>query len=134
MRSEMVLLRERVEDKEKENAQLSQQINHLELTIDTICVALKKRGLVISVQGEMVNIEDKRREQRPQRASARCDSRTMKPYDRSSCKIRSLCLLLSFALSVLIFISKRGKDCSMSLRKYVVSPFSTPARGVLNGV
>jgi septal ring factor EnvC (AmiA/AmiB activator) len=60
MQSEMVLLRGRIEDKEKENAQLSQKINHLELTIDTICSALKKRGLVISVQGEMVNIEDKR--------------------------------------------------------------------------
>lgn len=60
LQSEMTILRGRVEDKDKENAQLTQKINHLELTIDTICAALKKRGLIISVQGEMVNIEDKR--------------------------------------------------------------------------
>lgn len=60
MQSEMAVLRGKIEDKGKENEQLNKKIIHLELTIDTICVALKKRGLIISVQGEMVNIEDKR--------------------------------------------------------------------------
>jgi septal ring factor EnvC (AmiA/AmiB activator) len=60
MQSEMAVLRGKIEDKEKENEQLNKKITHLELTIDTICAALKKRGLIISVQGEMVNIEDKR--------------------------------------------------------------------------
>src|SRR5581483_695211 len=53
LRTEVETLRERVEDAEKENSRLEQ-------IIDTICVALKKRGLVISIQGEMVSIEDKR--------------------------------------------------------------------------
>jgi hypothetical protein len=53
MRDEIQLLRERVEDTEKENMRLEQ-------IIDTICAALKKRGLVISIQGEMINIQDKR--------------------------------------------------------------------------
>lgn len=60
MQSEMAVLNRRVEDKEKENEHLNKKITHLELTIDTICTALKRRGLIISVQGEMVNIEDKR--------------------------------------------------------------------------
>lgn len=53
MRTEMETLRERVEDAEKENQRLEQ-------IIDTIYIALKKRGLVITVQGEMINIQDKR--------------------------------------------------------------------------
>lgn len=53
MRDEIQLLRERVEDAEKENIRLEQ-------TIQTICVALKKRGLVISIQGEMINIQDRK--------------------------------------------------------------------------
>jgi hypothetical protein len=53
MRTELETLRERIEDAEKENSRLEQ-------IIDTICVALKKRGLVITIQGEMVSIEDKR--------------------------------------------------------------------------
>jgi hypothetical protein len=53
MRSEMETLRERIEDAEEENARLEQ-------IIDTICAALKKRGLVISIQGEMINIEDRK--------------------------------------------------------------------------
>lgn len=60
MQSEMAVMNQRIEDKEKENEQLNKKITHLELTIDTICAALKRRGLVISVQGEMVSIEDKR--------------------------------------------------------------------------
>jgi|SRR5579872_1186286 len=31
----------------------------LEQTIDTICAALRIRGLVITIQGEMIHIEDK---------------------------------------------------------------------------
>ena len=60
MQSEMAVMNQRIEDKEKANEQLNKKITHLELTIDTICAALKKRGLIISVQGEMINIEDKR--------------------------------------------------------------------------
>lgn len=52
MRSEIETLREKVEDVKKDNHKLQQ-------TIDTICEALKIRGLVISIQGEMVNIADK---------------------------------------------------------------------------
>lgn len=53
LRAEVETLRERVEDAEKENTRLEQ-------IIDTICVALKKRGLIITVQGEMINIEDRK--------------------------------------------------------------------------
>lgn len=53
MQSEMTILRERIEDAEKENSRLEQ-------IIDTICSALKRRGLIITVQGEMINIQDKR--------------------------------------------------------------------------
>lgn len=53
MRSEIQTLRERVEDTEKENIRL-------ELTIQTICAALEKKNFVITIQGEMVNIEDRR--------------------------------------------------------------------------
>lgn len=51
MRSELETLRERIEDAEKENSRLEQ-------IIDTICSALKIRGMVITVQGEMVHIQD----------------------------------------------------------------------------
>lgn len=51
MKSELDTLRGRIEDTEKENAGLKQ-------TIQTICEALKLRGLVITIQGEMVNIQD----------------------------------------------------------------------------
>lgn len=53
MQTEIQTLRERVDDAEKENIKLEQ-------TISTICTALEKRGMVISIQGEMINIEDKR--------------------------------------------------------------------------
>ena len=53
LETEMSILRERVEDTEKENMRLQQ-------IIDTICAALKRRGLIITVQGEMINIQDKR--------------------------------------------------------------------------
>jgi hypothetical protein len=51
MSLELQTLRERIEDAEKENARLDQ-------IIDTICAALKRRGLIISVQGEMIHIQD----------------------------------------------------------------------------
>jgi hypothetical protein len=53
MQGEMAVLRERVEDTEKENARLEQ-------IIDTICVALGRKGFVITIQGEMVNIQDRK--------------------------------------------------------------------------
>jgi len=53
MQTEIQTLRERVDDTEKENIRLEQ-------TMQTICVALEKKGFVITIQGEMVNIEDKR--------------------------------------------------------------------------
>jgi cell division protein FtsB len=53
LQSEMLVLQKRVDDAEQENAKLNQ-------TIDTICAALKKLGLIVTVQGEIVSIEDKR--------------------------------------------------------------------------
>lgn len=53
MQAEIQTLRVRVEDTEKENVRLQQ-------IIQTICTALEKKGFVISIQGEMINIEDKR--------------------------------------------------------------------------
>lgn len=58
MRSELETLRERVEDKEKENVQLHQKIVRCEQIIDTICSALKLRGLNITIQNEIINIQD----------------------------------------------------------------------------
>src|SRR5690242_15647473 len=52
LRAEVETLRERVEDAEKENSRLEQ-------IIETICSALKKRGLIISIQGEMISIQDR---------------------------------------------------------------------------
>lgn len=52
MQAEINVLRGRTDDQKKE-------IVKLEQTIDTICTALKLRGLVITIQGEMVNIQDK---------------------------------------------------------------------------
>lgn len=51
LQAELTILRQRVTDTEKENIKLQQ-------TIDTICSALKMRGLIITVQGEMINIQD----------------------------------------------------------------------------
>src|SRR5690348_17191958 len=53
MGKEIQILRERVDDAEKENIRL-------ELTIQTICAALEKKNFFITIQGEMVNIEDRR--------------------------------------------------------------------------
>jgi len=51
MHLESQSLRRRIEDVEKENAKLEQ-------TIETICMALKTRGMLISIQGEMISIEN----------------------------------------------------------------------------
>lgn len=59
MRSEIETLRERMEDKDKENEKLNNKIIQLEQTIDTICTALKIRGMIITIQGEMINIQDR---------------------------------------------------------------------------
>lgn len=52
MQGEIASLRRKVEDLNKDKIKLEQ-------TIDTICSALKIRGMVISVQGEMIHIEDR---------------------------------------------------------------------------
>lgn len=51
MQSEINTLRGRTDDLKKENTRQ-------EAVIDTICIALKTRGLIISIQGEMVTIQD----------------------------------------------------------------------------
>lgn len=52
LQTELTTLRGRVADTEKENIRLEQ-------TIQTICSALKLRGMIITIQGEMINIQDK---------------------------------------------------------------------------
>lgn len=52
MQADASILRGKIEDMAKDNTRLSQ-------TIDTICAALKIKGMVITIQGEIVNIEDK---------------------------------------------------------------------------
>lgn len=51
LQAEVATLRNRIEDAEKENMRLQQ-------TIQTICAALKVRGMVITIQGEMIHIQD----------------------------------------------------------------------------
>ena len=51
LEAEVSALTRKVDSITKENARLEQ-------TIDTICMALKTRGMLISIQGEMINIED----------------------------------------------------------------------------
>lgn len=64
MRDEIDTLRGTMENREKEyEARLKkaeEKNAHLEQTIDTICTALKSLGLIVTVQGEIVSIEDKR--------------------------------------------------------------------------
>lgn len=50
MQSELTILRGRVEDVKRENSRL-------EHVIDTICGALKSKGIIITISGEMINIE-----------------------------------------------------------------------------
>lgn len=52
MQGEIASLRRKVDDITKDNTKLQQ-------TIDTICSALKIRGMVISIQGELIHIEDR---------------------------------------------------------------------------
>lgn len=51
LQAEVATLRNRIEDAEKENTRLQQ-------VIQTICAALKVRGMVITIQGEMIHIQD----------------------------------------------------------------------------
>ncbi len=51
LESEITTLRMRIEDVEREN-------NRLQQTILTICEALKKRGLAVSIDGNLVSISD----------------------------------------------------------------------------
>lgn len=51
MKDEIDTLRRKVEDTAKENTRLKQ-------IIDTIIAALKKRGLAVTIDGDMVNIVD----------------------------------------------------------------------------
>jgi|SRR5436853_2537924 len=52
MNVEIDMLNRRVDDTAKDNTRLKQ-------TIDTICSALKRKGLLITVDGDLVNIEEK---------------------------------------------------------------------------
>lgn len=64
LRAEIETLREKMNDAEKENQsrlkKAEEKSAHLEQTIETICTALKSLGLIVTVQGEIVSIEDKR--------------------------------------------------------------------------
>jgi F0F1-type ATP synthase alpha subunit len=51
LQAELATLRGRVGDAEKERVRL-------EHTIETICAALLTKGMVITIQGEMVNIQE----------------------------------------------------------------------------
>ena len=51
LESELSQLRQRLDDLKEENTRLKQ-------TIDTICAALKSRGLAVTVEGDMVSIRD----------------------------------------------------------------------------
>jgi hypothetical protein len=61
LQAEMEVSRKKDEDKDKEITRLKQEVSQLKQTIVTICVALKRRfGLIITVDDDMVSIEDKR--------------------------------------------------------------------------
>lgn len=51
MQTEISVLRVRLEDLEQENKRLEQVIN-------TLCVALKKRGLIVTIDGNIVTVSD----------------------------------------------------------------------------
>ncbi|GCE07373.1 hypothetical protein KDAU_47020 [Dictyobacter aurantiacus] len=51
LESELTGMRARLEDMKAENTRLS-------LIIDTICVALRRRGIAVSIDGDMVSISD----------------------------------------------------------------------------
>jgi hypothetical protein len=56
LNQEMAVLRGRLEDLEKENKRLDQ-------VIITICSALKRRGMVVSIEGNLVTVTDGRNSQ-----------------------------------------------------------------------
>lgn len=60
MQAEINTLRGRMEDSQKENARKIQSLykenTRLEHIIDTICTALKTQGIIISINGEIINI------------------------------------------------------------------------------
>lgn len=60
MNTEIETLRRQIDDKEKENAQKIRSVQkenvRLEHIIDTICAALKTQGIIISINGEIINI------------------------------------------------------------------------------
>ena len=51
MEQEISVLRDRLEDLEAENKRLEQ-------VLYTLCEALKKRGLVVTIEGSMVTVSD----------------------------------------------------------------------------
>ncbi|HEX4207876.1 MAG TPA: hypothetical protein VHZ51_27490 [Ktedonobacteraceae bacterium] len=51
MQSEIAVLRSRLEDLENENKRLDQ-------VIYTLCEALKKRGLIVTIEGHIVTVSD----------------------------------------------------------------------------
>ncbi|WP_136625291.1 hypothetical protein [Dictyobacter kobayashii] len=51
LEAELTGMRARLEDMKAENTRLS-------LIIDTICVALRRRGIAVSIDGDMVSISD----------------------------------------------------------------------------
>ncbi len=51
LESELEQLRQRLDDLKEENARLK-------LTIETICAALKSRGMAVTIEGDMVSIRD----------------------------------------------------------------------------
>jgi hypothetical protein len=50
MQAEMSILKTRIDDERKENIRLGH-------VIDTICAALKSKGIIISISGEMITID-----------------------------------------------------------------------------
>ena len=51
LEADIAHLRERLDELREENT-------HLRLVIDTICTALKSRGLIIKIDGDMISIDD----------------------------------------------------------------------------
>jgi cell division protein FtsB len=54
LESEITALRQRLEDVARENTRLNQRI-------ETICLALKKRGLEVVIEGDIITIIDNQR-------------------------------------------------------------------------
>lgn len=54
LESEIAALRQRLEDVARENTRLNQRI-------ETICLALKKRGLEVMIEGDIITIIDNQR-------------------------------------------------------------------------